>query len=99
MDIQRYIDNLREKPEHIRKRYAFAGAFSITAVIFVFWIASFTTLGATSKAAVVASVSMVASPGQTLIASVGSFFVDIKDMIFGAKTITYSEVEVVPGSK
>ncbi len=97
MALESYLENLKAKPEHIRKRYAFWTSFGVTAVIFAFWIASFTSWGSTSSQAVAQVVDRAGSPAQSLVAGVGSFFVDIKDMIFGAKKITYTSVEVKPG--
>ncbi len=99
MALQTHLENLRAKPEHVRKRYAFWSSFCITAIIFVFWLASFSVSGSTSNATVAQAVEKAGSPGSSLIAGVGNFFVDIKEMIFGAKKITYTEVEVSPGKK
>lgn len=65
----------------------------------MFWLGSFSTTGTAAKGAVAATVNKVASPGSSLIAGVGNFFVDVKEMIFGAKKITYTEVEVSAGRK
>ncbi len=97
MTLEAYLENLKAKPEHTRKKYAFWTSFGITAVIFAFWIASFTSWGSTSSQAVAQVVDRAGSPGSSMIAGVGSFFGDIKDMIFGPKKITYSAVEVKPG--
>lgn len=97
MDIQARLEDLRGKPEHIRKRYAFWGSLGFTAIIFAFWLGSVSSWGAASGAAVASVVDKAGSPAQSLIAGVGSFFGDIKDMIFGAKKVTFSTVEVRPG--
>ncbi len=99
MKLQTHLENLRAKPEHIRKRIAFWSSFGITAIIFAFWLGSFSITGSTASGAVASAVSKAGSPGSSLIAGVGNFFVDIKEMIFGAKKIKYSEVVVTPGSK
>ncbi len=99
MSLQSHLTNLRAKPEHIRKRYAFWGSLGITAVIFAFWLASFTTYVATPKALVTTAVAKAGSPGQSLIAGVGAFFTDISDLIFGSKKVTYPSIEVLPGKK
>ncbi|MFA6404465.1 MAG: hypothetical protein WCW03_00435 [Candidatus Paceibacterota bacterium] len=99
MSIQSYIENLRTKPEHVRRRHAFWYSFGVTFVIFAFWISSWTTLGNTTKGVVTKAVDKVETPAQSLIAGVGSFFVDIKDIVFGPKKIIYSEVEAVPGNR
>lgn len=98
MSLQTTLENLRAKPEHVRKRIAFWSSFGITAVIFMFWLASFSMTG-TPSTAIASAVEKAGSPGQSLIAGVGSFFMDIKDMIFGTKKIKYAEVEVTAGKK
>lgn len=97
MNLQSHLENLRAKPEHIRKRYAFWTSLGITVVIFAFWVASFSSWSATSTPAVAATVDKAGTPAQSMIAGVGSFFGDLKDMIFGAKKIKYTSVEVAPG--
>jgi hypothetical protein len=99
MAFQTHLENLRAKPEHIRKRIAFWSSFGITAIIFMFWLGSFSVSGSTAKGAVATAVAKAGSPGSSLIAGVGNFFIDIKEMIFGAKKINYSEVEVRAGDK
>ena len=96
MTIQAYIQQLRAKPEHVRRRIAFWSSFGVTAVIFAFWLASFTSTIASPQDGV--SVANIRTPGQSLVAGVGNLFGDLKDMIFGAKKLTYSEVEVSPGN-
>ena len=100
MAIQSHLENLREKPEHVRKRIAFWSSFGITAVVFAFWLASstgFSLYSPESRSAVIAAVDRAGSPAQSLIAGVGAFFVDIKELIFGSKKVNYAEVEVSPG--
>jgi len=99
MAIQTHLENLRAKPEHIRKRVAFWTSFGITAIIFVFWITSFSITGSTAEGTVATALAKTQSPGSSLIAGVGNFFVDVKEMIFGAKKIEYKEVEVRGGDK
>lgn len=99
MALQTHLENLRGKPEHVRKRFAFWSSFGVTAIIFVFWLASFSASGNTSNTVIASAVEKAGSPGSSLIAGVGNFFVDIKEMIFGTKKITYTEVEVSPGKK
>ena len=94
--LQTHLENLRAKPEHIRRRVAFWGAFSFTAIIFAFWLASFTATVTGHPNPVTATVSHVQSPGQSLIAGVGGFFYDVKDLIFGPKKVIYPSVEASP---
>ena len=98
MSVQSYLETLRAKPETHRKRIAFWSAFGVTVVIFAFWLGSFSVAGSSAKGAVASAVNQAGSPAQSLVASVGSFFVDIKDIFFGPKKITYSTIEVSPGN-
>ena len=97
MAFQQHLESLRAKPEHIRKRYAFWGSFGVTAIIFMFWLGSFSTFSSASHNAVTAAVADASTPVQSLVASVGSLFNDVKELVFGAKKVTYSSVEVLPG--
>ncbi len=97
MALQTHLDNLRAKPEHVRKRFAFWSSLGVTAIIFVFWAASFSVTNTPAKTAVATAVAKAGSPGSSMIAGVGNFFVDIKEVIFGAKKISYKEVEARPG--
>lgn len=99
MAFQTTLENLRAKPEHVRKRIAFWTSFGVTGLIFMFWLASFSITGTPAQGVVASAVEKAGAPGSSLIAGVGSFFVDIKEMIFGAKKITYTEVEVRPGER
>ncbi len=87
---------MREKPEHIRKQYAFLVSLGITGVIFLFWLASFRI-----QSTQVADVSpvKVQSPISSLTASAGDAFTYVKELIFGANKAQYSSdnIEVVPG--
>ncbi|MEK7642089.1 MAG: hypothetical protein AAB365_03840 [Patescibacteria group bacterium] len=98
MSFQTTLENLRAKPHHVRSRIAFWSSFGITAIIFMFWLGSFSAAGSSSTA-VAAAVDKAGAPGQSLIAGVGGFFVDLKEMFFGSKKIKYAEVEVTPGNK
>lgn len=97
MALQSYLEALRAKPEQYRKRIAFWSSLGMTAVIFAFWLGSFSVAGFSAKVAVSNAVASAGSPSQSLVASVGSFFGDIKDIIFGPKKVIYSTVEVSPG--
>jgi hypothetical protein len=100
MSFNSTLENLRAKPDHVRKQYSFWSAFGITMIIFAFWSASFTANVAGGQGTqVAATVDKVSTPGSALVASVGGFFWDIKDMIFGPKKVQYSTIEVLPGEK
>lgn len=97
MSIQTYLETLRAKPDSSKKQIAFWSSFGITAIIFVFWLASFSAFGNSSKAAVASAVGRAAAPSQSLVASVGGFFGDIKDLFFTPRKITYTDIQVSPG--
>ncbi len=99
MSLQSILQNLSEKPDHVRKRYSFFISLGITAIIFTFWISSFEFVRTPADKAMASAIDRLETPGQTLVASVGAFAVDIKDMIFGPKKVIYSTVEVKPGRK
>ncbi len=96
MSISSRIENMRQKPEHVRKRFAFWFSFSVTALIFVFWLASFTSLSDSFNEKISNITGQIESPRETLVASVGNLFVDIKDIFFSKKVVKYSDIEVVP---
>lgn len=89
---------MRAKPEHVRRRFAFWSSLGFSVIVFAFWLSSFTTMGSSAKTTVAQAVNKAGTPAQSLVASVGSFFYDIKDMIFGPKKINYATVEVSPGN-
>ena len=97
MSIETYIANLRTKPETARKQIAFWSSVCVTLIIFIFWMASLTGATNTATNAVAQVVDKAGTPAQSLVASVGSLFGDIKDLIFTPKKITYSSVDVKPG--
>ncbi len=99
MSIQTRLEGLRAKPERVRTRIAFWSSFGITAVIFMFWLASFTSIGTPASGAIASAVDKAGAPAQSLLASVGDFFLDIKDLFLGPKKIEYAEVEVTAGER
>lgn len=99
MSIESYFAQLREKPEHIRRRYAFWVPLGVTAAISLFWLSSFSVLSLYSKETVAKSLDRAGTPAQSLVASVGTLFVDIRDLIFGSKKVTYPSIEVKPGKR
>lgn len=107
MSLSSYIANLKERPEHIRRRAAFWWSFGFTVIVFAFWVSSFTSIGIgfgsgfSSGSQKIASVTAekIVTPGQSLVAGVGAFAGDVWSMIVGPKTVTYQEVEVTPGKR
>ncbi|MES2216032.1 MAG: hypothetical protein V4481_01915 [Patescibacteria group bacterium] len=99
MSIASKIEHLRTKPEHVRRRIAFWSSLGTSAIIFAFWLASFTSVSSNTQGAIAQAVNNVETPSQSLVASVGDFFDGIRDMIFTPKKIEYKSVEVRPGNK
>jgi hypothetical protein len=99
MTFQSHLENLRAKPEHVRKNIAFWTSLGVTAIIFMFWLGSFSVTGTTQTGSVANAVNKAGSPGSYLLAGVGDLFGDVKEMIFGTKKIKYSEVEVRGGDR
>jgi len=97
MTLSSYIEHLKTKPEHVKKQIAFGGAFGITVIIFAFWIMSFTSIGKDTKQSVAHVVSQAGTPAQSLTASVGGLFNDVKDLIVTPRKVTYADVIVTPG--
>jgi hypothetical protein len=95
--LQNHLENLRAKPAHVRKRIAFWSSFGITAVIFAFWLTSFTATVTGRPNPVTSVAARIGSPTESLIAAAGTAYDDIRDLIFGPKKVVYSSVEVRPG--
>lgn len=101
MYMLEHIENMRSKPEHVRRRYAFVVSFSITAVIFFGWIASY----GFSSAPVLADTNsngepVVETPATSLTASVVGAYDDIKSIFFGSNKVDYSStIEVSAGKR
>lgn len=96
MSWESYLENLRSKPEETRKRIAFWSSFGITALIFVFWLASYDSAAWSSNSQLAKKAE---TPAQSLTASVGSIFTDIKEIFFKPKKVVYPQIEVVGGDK
>lgn len=99
MSLLSHIENLRTKPEHVRRMVAFWYSFGITAVIFVFWLSSFTSFGVSAKSSISDAVNRAGTPADSLVASVGSIFDSVSSYFFGPKEIKYAPIEAVPGNR
>jgi hypothetical protein len=92
-----YIEKLREKEVHVRKRYAFVVSFSISALIMAGWLASY---GVTSNPVLTEDdTTHVETPTSSLTASVGNIYDDVKGMIFGSNKVEYGTIEVTGGKR
>lgn len=85
---------MRQKPDHVKKQYALVVSAGFTAIILIFWLASF-SVGSDAKAVA----AQVKSPMQSMTASASDAFGYVKDMIFGKNKTNYSSdnVEVTGG--
>ncbi|MFA6459280.1 MAG: hypothetical protein WCV79_02715 [Candidatus Paceibacterota bacterium] len=99
MSLLSHIENLRSKPEHVRKAVAFWYSFGFTAIIFMFWLGSFTSLGTATKGTISDAVDHVGTPAESLVATAGSAYEGIKDLFFGPKEIKYAPVDAIPGKR
>lgn len=97
MNIISYIENLKEQPEHARRKVAFWWAFGITGAIFLFWLASFDFAGKSVRTSAAAVAEQVGAPGASIVAGTGALVGDIWSSIVGPKKVMYSEVQVLPG--
>jgi hypothetical protein len=97
MTIQAYIETLRTKSDGTKKQIAFWSSFGITAVIFVFWLSSFSAFSKSTQSTVAQTVDKTGTPSQSLIAGVGGFFGDIKALIFSPRKVKYTDIQVSPG--
>ena len=48
--MRKTLENLRNKEQHEKERFAFIGAFVVTAIIVLFWVAGFTTINTSNEA-------------------------------------------------
>lgn len=94
--IERHIENMKQKPEHVRKRYAFVVSGIFTLIIFFGWIASYGIINTPSKDALATK-----APIQSLTAGVGDVWDYIKDMFNGSNQAEYvsPDIEVLPGKR
>lgn len=96
-----YIEGLRERPEHIRRKAAFWWALGITAVVLVFWLATFSVTGDAVRSSAASVASRVSSPAASLVAGTGALANDVWRSLMGPKKVSFSaaEVQVVPSNE
>ncbi|MEK7213959.1 MAG: hypothetical protein AAB637_02505 [Patescibacteria group bacterium] len=93
-----YIENLRNKPDHIKKRFAFLVSFSFTFLVFAGWIASYSF----KPSEIIANKDgVVEKPVSSLTASIVGAYNDIKSVIFNSNKVEYfsTAIEVTGGDK
>lgn len=96
------LEELKMKPDHVKRRFAFLTSLGITVVIFMFWVASF---GVQSSSLADNSKTKVETPFSAMTASVGDAFDSLGETIAnfftGTKKITPSNdaIELIPAKK
>jgi len=97
-----YINNLKTKPEHIRKRFAFLFSFGFTFLVFAGWIASY---GFTSNKTIVKNINKenvnVEAPVSSLTATALGAWSDIKSIFSGSNKAEFSNdsIEISAGKR
>ena len=97
-----YINDLKTKPEHIRKRHAFLISFGFTFLILAGWIASYGFKPSAVIAVKKESNKVVTdTPISSLRATAIGAWSDIKNIVFGSNKveITNDDVEVTAGKR
>ncbi len=97
-----YIENLKLKPEHVRRRFAFLVSFSFTFLIFAGWMASYSLNSSPVLADKDANGNaVVETPASSLTAAAIGAYNDVKSMIFGSNKTEYSadNIEVTGGKR
>lgn len=93
-----YIENLKTKPEHVRRKHAFAISFSFTMIVFVGWIASYTLDSSpilTQKDE--NGKTVVEAPVSSMSASIIGAYNDVKNIIFNSNKVEYNSIEITAG--
>ncbi len=90
--MNNYLENLKNKPDHIKKRFAFVTSLSVTLIIFMGWMVSYSLK---SQTAVLAD-----APASSLTANVSNIFKDIKN-IFSSNKVEFdaNDIEVTGGTR
>ncbi len=101
-----YINNLKTKPEHIRRRFAFTFSFVFTFIVFAGWVASFGLVSnpvLTEKEINKNTNSKVAidQPVTSLTATAVGAWDDIKSVFLGSNKVEFTNdsIEVLPGNR
>jgi len=96
--MNNYIENLKTKPPHVRKRFAFLVSSGFTFIIFAGWIASYMIH---PQAIVAQGKAKIEAPVSSVTASVIGAFNDVKNLFSGSNKVEYSSdaFEIVGGDK
>lgn len=93
-----YINNLKSKPEHIRRRMAFMFSFMFTFIIFSGWVVSSSLINTPKQ---VAKKVNVDAPVSTLTATAIGAWNDIRSIFLGSNKVEFTNdsIEVLPGNR
>lgn len=98
-----YINNLKTKPEYIRKRFAFFISSGFTFLVFAGWIASygFKSSNIFTKSLTEDNKVVIDEPVSSLKATAIGAWGDIKNMFLGSNKaeFTNDSIEVIPGNR
>lgn len=102
--MEKFLENLRAKPEHIKSRIAFVVSFSFTFLVFAGWIASYgfnsSAIIAENKVEDDGTVTVIETPVSSLSATAIGAWDDFKDFFKSSNKIEYSKdsVQIEAGS-
>lgn len=94
--LENHIENMRQKPEHVKRQYALGVSLCITLIIFGFWMAARRPDNENFA-------ERSAAPVKALTASASDAFDYVKGLIVGGNKLKYDSpagsenIEVVPG--
>ncbi len=103
--MNNYLEDLKAKPDHVKKRFAFVVSFSFTLLVFAGWVASY---GFNSSSVITENVDksdgttvVVETPVSSLTATAIGAWGDIKNLFSGSNKLEYSKpsVTVEAGSR
>jgi hypothetical protein len=100
--MNRHLESLRSKPNHVKRGIAFFTSVGITVVIFVFWVTSFSIQNQSDGALAVSNGGVkIASPMASLTASAGDAWNTLKTyFVFdGAQKVNSNPIEISAGSR
>lgn len=96
--MNNYLENLKTKPHHVKKRFAFIVSFSFTFLVFAGWMASY---GFNSSSVIAENVekadgttAVVETPVSSLTATALGAWNDIKNLFSGSNKAEYSKASV-----
>ncbi len=89
MSLNNFIENLREKPEHIKKRFAFLVSFSFSFILFAGWMISVNQNTSQIIVKKLPDGNTVETPVSTLTANVIGAYQDIKNIFRSSNKVEY----------